>query len=649
MGSRIVTTAAVIVVMIGTVAMDAIPAGAQAQDQYEAIAVSTTPADAVTVGQQFSLDAQWANLSGFQTPAFEVVIGVPNAVRIDGFTPVTPCSKGTDNGGQFVECLFPSGAPPFGEVTIHVDLTASTEVYGASFSAFAAIPEFSVVEDSTTLSIVPPGVTADVHPFAFTAPDALFVGQPATFTGQVANGGTVDMSDVTATVDLGSGLRLDGATWGVSRNPCTLSGTRAACSIGTLAARSAVPVELRVTPTAVTATSTTTLTVTTTSAEQQPDPLPDTVALTRSIQPTVSDLGVTVQFENAPVVGGSLFGEVVVTNHGPAPATNVKVVYTASDNYEVLDRFGCTTVENTFTCRFTDPFGVPSILAPGRSREVAFRLTPTNTEPGTVSARVMSSSTEPRPDPTANHMTAHVPAAAPASDDLQFVRWNQFTNPIVAGEATTSDLIFLNNGPSRSRGLRAVVTFPSTWTIESVQPNIFGTCTLAGSSATCDLDEIDGGQLSLIITATPSVGGADQVANATITTDYPDPDGPLHASVAYDVVDEPTLTVGGPVLVAEGDTAFLPLTLSLPSPKPVSVTCTTAGWTATAGADYVETTTTLSIPAGGTSATFTVQTLPDTLTEGTEAILVACGNVQNAHPADPDPTFGLMWSGILIV
>ena len=200
-------------------------------------------------------------------------------------------------------------------------MTAVSESYDATFAAAVSDPEVFEANDSLTIDSYVPGVSADVHPLAFDAPNPLVVGQSFTLAGNAANAGTTTMQGVTATIDLRAPLRLDGATWGASKTPCTISGLRATCAIGTLFGHSSVPVAVSATPTAQAASTTATVTVTSTTPEQQPDPLPDTVTLTRPVKPPIADLGVAVNLPSTqPIVDAPTPASIVVTNHGTAGA-----------------------------------------------------------------------------------------------------------------------------------------------------------------------------------------------------------------------------------------------------------------------------------------------------------------------------------------
>ena len=84
----------------------------------------------------------------------------------------------------------------------------------------------------------------------------------------------------------------------------------------------------------------------------------------------------------------------------------------------------------------------------------------------------------------------------------------------------------------------------------------------------------------------------------------------------------PVLTIKDAAPVAEGETASFPVTLSSPSPQPVTVSYATADGTARAGSDYASTTGTLRFAPGETAQTIRVPALDDEIREDTEHFTV---------------------------
>jgi hypothetical protein len=104
------------------------------------------------------------------------------------------------------------------------------------------------------------------------------------------------------------------------------------------------------------------------------------------------------------------------------------------------------------------------------------------------------------------------------------------------------------------------------------------------------------------------------------------------------IVDDDTRVNISDVTVKEGDsdtTDFtFTVTLTAASGQPVTVDYATADGTATAGSDYVSASGSLTIPAGQTNGTVTVQVKGDRLSESDETFFVNLSNPINALVAD---------------
>ncbi|MBK9219128.1 MAG: hypothetical protein IPL70_12310 [Uliginosibacterium sp.] len=100
--------------------------------------------------------------------------------------------------------------------------------------------------------------------------------------------------------------------------------------------------------------------------------------------------------------------------------------------------------------------------------------------------------------------------------------------------------------------------------------------------------------------------------------------GRRHPGSILDNDGAPTLSITGPATIDEAaGTATYTVTLSNPSPPPVTVAYGTANGTATAGSDYTATSGSLSFAPGATVATFTVPVTNDALYEGSENFSVS--------------------------
>jgi probable HAF family extracellular repeat protein len=128
------------------------------------------------------------------------------------------------------------------------------------------------------------------------------------------------------------------------------------------------------------------------------------------------------------------------------------------------------------------------------------------------------------------------------------------------------------------------------------------------------------------------------INNAGQIVGYASGGGRTHA-ILLTPVEEGTPTVGvGDVTVTEGNAgttnAVFTVTLSAPAGQDVTVNFTTGGGTATAGADYVAQSGTVTIPAGQTTAAVTVAVIGDSSAEPNETFQVTLSQPSGAVIGD---------------
>src|SRR5206468_3832382 len=87
--------------------------------------------------------------------------------------------------------------------------------------------------------------------------------------------------------------------------------------------------------------------------------------------------------------------------------------------------------------------------------------------------------------------------------------------------------------------------------------------------------------------------------------------------------------------VVEGGALTFPVTMSAPSSTDTTISYSFGG-TATGGSDFTNTTASVTIPAGATSATITVPTTDDSLVEPNETVIVTLGTITG----DPQISLG---------
>ena len=208
----------------------AIPAAA---DDIATVTIETSPSGDVPVGQAMTVTVAWQiNVGVVGSFPLTVAVAIPAGFRVDDAPQscvVSPNGFATSIRLRLSRVL----EHVLGEIDFAV--TAVRESYDATFDAAVYYPEVFEANDSLTIDSYVPGVTADVHPLAFDAPNPLVVGQSFTLVGNAANAGTTTMQGVKATIDLAAPLPVERRERGAHpETPCTISGLRATCAIGTL-------------------------------------------------------------------------------------------------------------------------------------------------------------------------------------------------------------------------------------------------------------------------------------------------------------------------------------------------------------------------------------------------------------------------------
>nr|WP_314616290.1 immunoglobulin-like domain-containing protein [uncultured Pseudomonas sp.] len=198
-------------------------------------------------------------------------------------------------------------------------------------------------------------------------------------------------------------------------------------------------------------------------------------------------------------------------------------------------------------------------------------------------------------------------ATANIADTLDTTTVAVTANPAKEGDANVIFNFQLSNPPQS--GSPATLTVNVAGTNYTVNLDATGKGTLAvpnpngedvyndASTMTATVTAINGGNFEAT-----SVTGATAVANIA------------------DTIDTTTLSITGTTAVAEGGNATYTLTLTSPAKTDVTVKLSYTG-TATNGADYTGVTT-VTIKAGSSTANFTIPTLKDNVTEGTEQFTV---------------------------
>ena len=228
------------------------------------------------------------------------------------------------------------------------------------------------------------------------------------------------------------------------------------------------------------------------------------------------------------------------------------------------------------------------------------------------------------------------------------------TSATIVGSTTTADLVITDDDPTpaitignQSVTEGGTATFTATLsnpssedvTVEYVSSSGTATDGTDFTTITTTTLTIPAGQTSAtfdVVTTEDSTDEANETgtitlqnaSNASITGDTTTAD-----FVITDDDATPSITIADQS-VDEAGTATFTATLSGPSSSDVTVVYTSSSGTATDGTDYTGATNTLTIPAGGTSGTFTVVTTADTDNEVDETASVTLSSATNAAISD---------------
>lgn len=204
-----------------------------------------------------------------------------------------------------------------------------------------------------------------------------------------------------------------------------------------------------------------------------------------------------------------------------------------------------------------------------------------------------------------------------ASADLSIVKTFESTGPFVVGQLVDYTIVVSNAGPSTATNVLVTDT-PTNLEIETVT----GAC----STLPCTIDSIAAGDsvtigLSARIIAAGAFSNSAAVESPDVTD--PNPDDNENDGGGGDAAAPATTISVAPESVEEDGGVPLVFTISVDvAPAVDTVINLEFGGTATPGDDYTGATTTVTIPAGETSASVEVMPLPDDTYEGDETVVV---------------------------
>ena len=309
-------------------------------------------------------------------------------------------------------------------------------------------------------------------------PDPVLVGQELFYTIPVMNMGPSQASSPVVVDQLPAGVTYVAADSNAGGNgTLTIDGNGVVtATLNALPSGSTYTVTIAVIPTAsgqITNTATVADPDLTNPAEIDPDLTNNTASFTSQVSP--ADVGVTVINPDDPlVVGTQTVFQILVTNDGPADATNVMLNDQFSANGTIVSSSVGTPVGGMLSVNLGT---IPS----GQSTTVTITVNPTASGNLIDSANVMSDEVDPNPN---NNTSSSSNLVSPV--DL-VVGVTAAPNPVLIGGQVVYVVTVTNNGPTTADNVQFNDTLPASATLNSAttsQGSVAGTSGATRSRAT---------------------------------------------------------------------------------------------------------------------------------------------------------------------
>ncbi len=256
-------------------------------------------------------------------------------------------------------------------------------------------------------------------------------------------------------------------------------------------------------------------------AEPTPTPTPVPIA----------DISITKTATPDPVtVGGNLTYTVVVSNSGPASASNI-VMTDALPSGVTLVAVSTTQGSCNGTSVITCNLGT---LNSGATATVTIIVSPSSTGSLTNTAIVGGGIDD--PDGT-NNTTTSTTTVDPATADLSISK-SDSPDPVTVGNSLSYTLAVINSGPNAAPGVVVTDTLPAGVTFLS-SSTTQGTCS-GTSPVTCNLGTLNsGGSATITIVVIPTTAGS--ISNSTVVASAAnDPDSSNDSAATTTTVNPPT-------------------------------------------------------------------------------------------------------------
>ncbi|MBM7775601.1 putative repeat protein (TIGR01451 family) [Actinokineospora baliensis] len=377
---------------------------------------------------------------------------IPAGFTIGAVTPTTGTCQ-VQNGQ--VLCAFGNlAAATAATVTVDVTVPSGQATGPVSATGVVASTTADPTQSNNTVSTpVSVRASADVRIANVQAPGTFVAGEAFTRTFSVANAGPSDARDVTVVADLPAGVldlvvTLDGV-------PCTATGGRVTCTVGTLIAGRTLngTVSGRIAASSPPGPRSFSATISTST----PDPvlLNNSVAAVTAVT-TYARLGIDQVVTPNPLVAGSRATYTITSvNNGPSDATAVTINYTVPQALSIV-----SAVSNLGSCTVNgrDVLCTLDRLPAGSTADVTVVVDVSPTASGSVqtNAQVVTTTPSPGGEDQLDIMSTPVVQSA----DL-VLTGSMSQNPVRAGTAQNYTLTVSNAGPSAAAAVVLSDTLPT--------------------------------------------------------------------------------------------------------------------------------------------------------------------------------------------
>ena len=373
-----------------------------------------------------------------------------------------------------------------GTLTYTVDATIDAGATGILSNTASAVTMGDVTDprpdnnSATDVDTLTP--EADLRITKTDSQDPVIAGKPLSYTIEVTNDGPSDATGVTMSDTLPMGVTF------VQSMPaaptCTENSGTVTCNLGSLTVGESRTVTVDVTVRSATIGEITNV-ATVSGSEGDLDVTNNTAEEATTVD-AEADLSVSKTDAPDPVIAGAnLTYTIVVTNNGPSDATSVTLSDTLPDDLTLVSTTPgsptCTESDSTITC------DLGTITSGSTTTVTIVAKVSDTTPPQTVldnTASVSAATTD--PDSDNNSSTADTTVVT--KTDLR-LRITDAPDPVVSGSRLTYALLVSNQGPADAHGVTVTDVLPSTVSLITVTATQ-GTCSVAASSVTCDLDTI---------------------------------------------------------------------------------------------------------------------------------------------------------------